>query len=125
VAAAWRSAALCVLVVLACGREQATIPGDLLGRWVSDDPAYAGRSLSISSRSLVFASSRTASDTYAVREVEAHPESDGSRTVLIAYGTADPPLTLRVHRFATDPPSITLGDRPERWLLEDPREARP
>jgi hypothetical protein len=103
--------------VIACGGAGERIPDALLGRWVCDDPRYAGRLLWISRRSLVFASSKTSSENFAVRGVESHSEADGSLAVAIAYGTRIEDLTLRVRRFETKPPSLTLGDRSERWTL--------
>jgi hypothetical protein len=117
VRAGWQAAACSALLVIACGDGAEKIPNDLLGRWASADPRYAERSLLISSHSLVFASSKTSSDNFAVRGVESHREADGSLAVEIAYGTRDEGLTLRVRRFDTKPPSLTLGDRPERWTL--------
>jgi hypothetical protein len=66
---------------------------------------------------LVFASSKTASANYAVRGVEAHTDADGSLAVAIAYGPGGSDMTLRVRRYETKPPSLILGDRPERWVL--------
>ena len=109
--------AVCGLAVAACGRESATVPSALLGRWESDDSAYAGRALLISRHALVFASSTTASENFAIRGVESSTQEDGSLAVSIEYGTRQQDLTLRVRRFATDPPSLKIGDRPERWTF--------
>jgi hypothetical protein len=117
VKAGWLAAACGALLVIACGGKAEKIPDALVGRWASADPRYAERSLLISSRSLVFVSSKTSSENFAVRGVESHGEPDGSLSVVIAYGTRDDDLTLRVRRFETKPPSLTLGDRPERWTL--------
>jgi hypothetical protein len=117
VKAGWLLAASCALAVAACSRGAGTVPPTLLGRWTSRAPAYAGRTLLISSRSLVFASSETASENYAVRGVETHTEQDGSLAVTIEYGTREDDRTLRIRRYETRPPSLTLGDRSERWIL--------
>jgi len=117
VRAGWLAAACSALLVIGCGGKAEKIPDALLGRWVSADPRYTERSLLISSRSLVFVSSKTSSENFAVRGVESQRETDGSLAVAIAYGTRDEGLTLRVRRFETKPPSLTLGDRPERWAL--------
>jgi hypothetical protein len=117
VKAGWLAAACSALLAIACGGEAQRIPDALVGRWASAEPRYADRSLLISRRSLVFASSPTKSENFAVRDVESHREPDGTLAVAIAYGTRDEGLTLRVRRFETKPPSLTLGDRPERWTL--------
>jgi hypothetical protein len=107
-------AALCALAV-ACSRDQARIPDELIGRWQTDDPAYAGRMLSISPRSLLFASSATQSENFAVRGVELHDDPSSTLSASIAYGTREQDLTLRVRLHGTEPEVLTLGDRPERW----------
>jgi hypothetical protein len=117
VRAGWLAAACSALLVIACGGEAARVPNALVGVWVTADPRYAERSLLISSRSLVFVSSKTSSENFAVRGVESQREADGSLAVAIAYGTRDEGLMLRIRRFETKPPSLTLGDRPERWTL--------
>jgi hypothetical protein len=109
----------------ACAGETETVPSVLLGRWESADPAYAGRALLISRHALVFASSATASENFAIRGVETHSDADGSLAVEIAYGTRSQALTLRLRRYATDPPSLKIGDRPERWVLAAAGGARP
>lgn len=102
--------------LLACGGANAVVPDELLGRWACDDARYAGRSLTISQRSLIFASDRTASENFAVRGVASRELPDGSLLVTISYGNdAADDLTLNVKRFATQPASLQLGDRPERW----------
>lgn len=115
VKAAWWSAACCALIVLACGGQDSGVPPELVGRWVTDARAYADRSLVIGTRSLVFASGPAASQNFAVRGVELNTLPDGTREAVIAYGAAGEGLTLRVRRYETIPPSIRLGDRPERW----------
>ncbi len=110
-------ALLCLLAALACRGETAVVPRALLGRWVCDDARYAGRSLAISQRALIFASDRTSSENFAVRGVETR-EIPGATQVTIAYGNdgADD-LSLRVRLYPTTPPSLQIGDRSERWTL--------
>lgn len=119
----WR----CVLLafaVFACSARAST-PSTLLGRWVCQDPRYLGRSLLITQHSLIFASDQLASDNYAVREVDSRTAADGSLVATISYAKSDEELTLRVRRFDTDPPSLVIGDRPERWTLVPPNRSVP
>jgi hypothetical protein len=104
------------IAALACSRD-ATIPNSLLGRWICGDARYAGRSLLITPRSLIFASDMTSSENFTVRGVETRVETDGTLFASIAYGRAGEDLEIRIRRFETDPPSLTIGDRPERWTL--------
>lgn len=113
--AVWRCAFLAFAAV-ACSGE-ASIPTALHGRWVCADARYSGRSLLITPHSLIFASDRLASENYSVRSVDSRAEDDGSLVATISYANDAAELTLRVRRFDTDPPSLAIGDRPERWTL--------
>jgi hypothetical protein len=118
VRAAWPVALAVALAALACGGKGEVVPRALLGRWICEDSRYAGRSLTISQRSLIFASDRTTSENFAVRGVETRALPDGSTAVAIAYGNDDADdLALRVQLLATTPASLRIGDRAERWTL--------
>jgi hypothetical protein len=119
----WRCALL-AFAALAC-RDEAAIPTPLQGQWVSTDARYSGRSLLVAPHSLIFAASPTASENFAVRGVDSRTESDGSLVATIEYGKGDEHLTLRLRRFETDPPSLVIGDRPERWTLAPLTEGLP
>jgi hypothetical protein len=127
VRAAWAFAGVVALVVLACGGEGEgeVVPRALLGRWECADARYAGRSLTVSQRALIFASDRTASENYGVHGVETRELPDGSTQVTIRYGndTADD-LALRVQLFPTTPASLQIGERRERWTLAPPNGSR-
>jgi hypothetical protein len=112
--------------LLACSSPDAVVPNALLGRWLCADARYAGRSLTISQRSLIFASDRTASENFTVRDVESRTLPGGAQAVTIVYGNdvADD-LTLRVKLFDTEPASLQIGDRAERWTLAPPPGALP
>lgn len=114
------------LGLLACSGETPVVPRALLGRWVCADARYAGRSLSISQRSLLFAEDRTRSENFAVSGVESHLLPDGSTDITIAYGNEEADgRSLRVQLFPTAPPSLQIGDRAERWTLAPARGAMP
>jgi hypothetical protein len=106
-----------VLAAFACGGD-AALPRPLHGRWITRDPRYAGRSLTISPHSLLFASDRTAAERFGVRRVEARVEDDGSTAYKIAYGAErGEDLVLRLRLSATTPASLTIGDRREHWTI--------
>ena len=122
--AKWPLALLCVLSAFACGGED-TLPRELLGRWVTADPRYVGRSLSLSQRSIIFASDRTAAETFSVLGVEKQREDDGTTAYKIAYGADGVgELVLRLRLSAATPATLTVGDRGERWTIA-PRNAGP
>jgi hypothetical protein len=103
------------LLVLACGGASERVPEALCGRWESKAPGYVGRPLLLSGRSVVFVSSPTESENFAIRGVQTHAESDGSLSAEIAYGPASEQRALRVRLYATKPPTLAIGDRAERW----------
>lgn len=115
---------LLVTAALGCG-SGATIPSELQGRWICGDERYAGRSLLITPRSLIFASDMTSSENFTVRSVDSRLESDGSLTARVAYGRGGEKLEIRIRRLETEPPSLAIGDRPERWTLAPSNWAMP
>jgi hypothetical protein len=103
---------------LACDAESAVVPNALLGRWVCEDARYAGRSLEISQRALIFASGPTQSENFAVRGVSSLDLPTGETRVAIHYeNEAADDLTLSLQLRKTTPPSLQIGDRLERWRL--------
>ena len=110
------------IVALACARTAPNLPAQLLGTWQTNAPAYAGRSLFIASRSLAFSTGPSASNTYSVRSHESLRESDGSLLVVVSYRGEGGDMSLRLRLLPTNPPSLQLGERPERWsrLLDRP-----
>jgi hypothetical protein len=103
-------------LALAC-EAQAFLPGALAGRWVSDDPRYAGRALTLSASYLEFAGEQS-SETFEVRGVEALANSDGSTTYTVSYGAkGEGDMQLRLRLTPGSPATLRLGNRPERWQL--------
>jgi hypothetical protein len=118
-------ALLCVLAALACGGDD-RLPRELLGRWVTDDPRYAGRSLSLSQHSIIFAADQTAAESFSVRGVETRRDDDGSTAYKIAYGSdGSGELVLRLRLSAATPATLTIGDRGERWAIAPRNAGRP
>ena len=114
--AVWPFALALAIAAVACGGKTEVVPRALLGRWVSDDARYQGRSLGISQRALIFASDQTHSENYAVHGVETNEGPDGAKRVTLAYGSAGvADLSLRLRLFPTAPPTLQIGDRDERW----------
>jgi len=109
-----RSILFAAALALAC-EAQEFLPSALLGRWISDDPRYAGHSLTLSPSLLSFQGAES-SDTYKVRGVEALASSDGATTYTVRYGAeGEGDMELRLRLVAGNPATLQLGDRPERW----------
>lgn len=107
------------LTAFGCAKELRVVPHTFLGRWTCDDARYADRALLISQRALMFTSGPTASENFMVRDVDAEALPDGTTTLTITYGneSADG-LSLRLRLLTTDPATLQIGDRPERWTLD-------
>jgi hypothetical protein len=105
-----------VALALACG-AQAFLPSALIGRWISDDPRYAGHSLTLSPSVLTFEGAQSR-EVFTVRGVETLVGTDGSTLYTVRYGAegADD-MELRLRLAAGSPAKLQLGDRPERWHL--------
>jgi len=53
-----------------CGREPVTLPEELCGRWITDDPKYAGRYLELSNETLRFGNGDEVIEESAVVRIE-------------------------------------------------------
>jgi hypothetical protein len=98
-----RGRGLCAVLVLTaalgCARE--AVPAELIGRWTSDDPRYAGRSLSIGVERISFGLEAGAQDVYRAQGVERDTEADPAqgpvyRLYYDAAGEPERELRLRV-----------------------------
>jgi hypothetical protein len=98
-----RGRGLCAVFVLTaalgCAREG--VPAELIGRWASDDPRYAGRSLSIGTERISFGVEAGAQLVYRARGIERDSDADPAQGTLYrlyydAPGEPERELRLRV-----------------------------
>lgn len=113
----WCRSALLGVALLALGcAPSRTLPPQLQGRWACDAPRYQGRSLLLGADSLSFGTGGTGSETFAVERFEAEHDPVVGIHYTIAYRAPGEGLReLRLYFEFGAPPSVKIGDRPERW----------
>ena len=95
-----------------CSRE--AVPTELIGRWTTEDPRYAERSLEIGTETIAFGAEGGMRVAYRAQGVER--ESDGSTGTLyhLYYDAAgDPEHELRVRLPA--PGQLSIDNHSELW----------
>jgi hypothetical protein len=103
---------LALLAVLACVREG--VPTELLGRWGSDDPRYADRSLDIGEERIAFGVGPGGRMTYYVRGVEQEPDPASGTLYRLYYDLpGEPERTLELR--LPQPGRLKVGSRSELW----------
>jgi hypothetical protein len=109
---------LAFVAAVACAREG--VPTELLGRWTTDDPRYADRSLEITLERLAFGVGPATRLTYRVQGIE---EDAATGTLYRLYYDApgEPERTLQV-RLPT-PGRLRIENHDELWTRESSQTA--
>jgi hypothetical protein len=107
-------AVFALTAALGCARE--AVPAELIGRWTSADPRYAGRSLSIGVERISFGVEAGAVDLYHAKGVERDTEADPAegtayRLYYDAPGEPERELRLRV----SGPDRMHIENHGELW----------
>lgn len=82
------AAAVVFLAVLSCGQAR-SVPGSVQGRWESNDPRYAGRTLEIGRSVVRFLDGNAELDTIVVRAVELEGEPGTAQRFVIEGSARD------------------------------------
>jgi hypothetical protein len=105
----------CVLTAaLACARE--AVPSELIGRWTSDDPRYADRSLSIGLEQISFGVEAGAQLVYRARGIERDSEADPAEGVVYRLyydAPGEPERELRLG--VAGPDRLHIENHGEAW----------
>ena len=85
-------------LTVACSWTREPVPTELIGRWSSDDPRYADRSLEIGAETIAFGGGEGIRTTYRMQGVEREVESGTAQTLYHLYYDASgaPEQELRV-----------------------------
>ncbi len=105
-----------LVAAIGCARE--AVPTELIGRWTSDDPRYADRSLEIGAQQIAFGVDAGIRISYRLRGVER--ETDGASGVLyrLVYdGSGEPERELQV-RIPTAG-RLRIENHSELWTRSD------
>jgi len=106
---------LAFVAALACAREP--VPTELIGRWTTDDPRYAERSLEISAERLAFGVDAGIRMTYRVHGIEREVDvADGTLYRVYYDAPGEPERALQV-RLAT-PGRLRIENHSELWMRE-------
>ncbi|MGH7289270.1 MAG: hypothetical protein ACREI8_14760 [Myxococcota bacterium] len=107
------SAALALVAALACAKGDA-VPAALIGRWTTDDPRYADRSLEIDLEQIRFGVGPGLQLGYRVRGVESQTDpSAGTLYQLFYDAPGEPERTLQLRLPAPD--RLRLENHSELW----------
>jgi hypothetical protein len=106
------SVAFALTAVLACAREG--VPSELIGRWTSDDPRYADRSLEIGAETIAFDSGGGMRSAYRMQGVELEVDAGTGTLYRLYYDAAgNPENELRVR--VPNPGQLRLDNHSELW----------
>jgi hypothetical protein len=106
------SVALALAAWLGCARGE--MPPELIGRWTSDDPRYAERSLEIDRERLVFGVGGGLRMAYRVQGVESEADPEAGTLYLVFYDApGEPERTLQLR--LPDPGQLQLENNAARW----------
>ena len=97
---------------LGCAREG--VPLELIGRWTSDDPRYADRSLEIGAETIVFGAGDGMRTTYRMQGIEREVEFDAGTLYHVYYDVrGSPEQELRVRLPL--PGRLRIDNHSELW----------
>jgi hypothetical protein len=105
-------AALVLAATFGCTRDD--VPPELIGRWTTDDPRYADRSLSIGTEQISFGVDAGIHVAYRTQGIEREPDAE-ARTLYRLYYDApgEPERELRLRLFA--PSRLRIDNHSELW----------
>jgi hypothetical protein len=111
---------LAFVAAVACAREG--VPTELLGRWTTDDPRYADRSLEITLERLAFGVGPATRLTYRVQGIEREEDAATGTLYRLYYDApGEPERTLQV-RLPT-PGRLRIENHDELWTRESSQTA--
>ena len=102
--------AVVLTAALACAREG--VPTELIGRWTSDDPRYADRSLEIGAEQIAFGVDAGLRVTYRVQGIER--ETDTGTLYRLYYDAAGEPERV-LHVRVPTPGHLRIENHSELW----------
>jgi hypothetical protein len=106
---------LAICAALACARE--AVPSELLGRWVTDDPRYADRSLEIDVKRIAFGVGPGTRMAYRVQGIEReHDPATGTLYRVYYDGPGEPERALQVRLPA--PGHLRIENHSELWTRD-------
>ncbi len=111
------SAAGLLATAAACAKHDA--PDALVGRWTSEDPRYAGRTLEIRFDAVEIGIEGMPPEVYALRSVESERSPDGgTRHELLAREPDGTEQSFRLELLPGAPPRMRFENHDELWVRD-------
>lgn len=108
---------LCAAIAACTDRQ---VPAELVGRWVSEDPRYAGRSLEIRWQLVKLGIDANTSQVFVIRDVESEASAEGPTRYVLHYDDEEgTDQALRLELVPGPPPGLRLENHSELWVRED------
>lgn len=105
-------AVLALACALACSRE--SVPAELIGRWTTDDPRYAERSLEISTERIAFGVDAGMRMTYRAKGIEREVDPTTGTLYRVYYDAPGEPERALQVRLPT-PGRLRIENHNELW----------
>jgi hypothetical protein len=103
------------VAALACARE--SVPTELIGRWTTDDPRYAARSLEIGAERVAFGVDAGIRMNYRARGVEREVDPASGTLYRVYYDAPGEPERALQVRLPT-PGRLRIENHGELWTRE-------
>ncbi len=95
------------------------VPEALLGRWVTNDPRYTGRSLAISPATIEFSLDAANRESFLIEGVDSERQRDGATLHVVHYRAGEGPLqSVRLQTARRSPPTLRFQNHAEIWTRE-------
>lgn len=112
-------AAATVLGLGAASCSDRAVPEALLGRWVTRDPRYTGRSLAISPATIEFAQDAASRESFLIEGVDSEALRDGATLHVVHYRKGEGQLQMvRLQTLRRSPPTLRFENHKEIWTHE-------
>ena len=106
---------LAFVAALACAREP--VPTELIGRWTTDDPRYAARSLEIGAEQVAFGVDAGIRMTYRGQGIEREVDAAGGTLYRVYYDAPGEPERALQVRLPT-PGRLRIENHSELWTRD-------
>lgn len=111
---------LAFVAAVACAREG--MPTELIGRWTTDDPRYADRSLEIGAEQLAFGVGPATRMTYRVRGIEREQDPETGTLYRLYYDAPGEPQRAFQVRLPTAG-RLRIENHSELWTRDSASSA--
>ncbi|MEZ4334366.1 MAG: hypothetical protein R3F35_21650 [Myxococcota bacterium] len=110
---------LLIAAGVACTPPDATVPSELIGRWVTDAPRYAGRTFELRADAIVFGTGPYSTEFHALVAIEPLEPSEGWTPYRLSIRESDAAVgEIEVAHRQGATPELRFRHRNEIWRPE-------